>query len=169
MACFKFHCLQIICTLIKMAYDASRRRRQLQKSRNAVAAEELTLEINIQLGAKCISYTHSTINPHTHTQRTVASESFGTTKPPSRSETTVRCKKKLVAHMHSSSSFWQRGRGPIGASPSPNSGSADKLCTLCVFCVPTARRAQFVVSSCNTLVWGSHVQGRWPSPRPICY
>ena len=49
MACFKFHCLQIICTLIKMAYDASRRRRQLQKSRNAVAAEELTLEINIQL------------------------------------------------------------------------------------------------------------------------
>ena len=82
MACFKFHCLQIICTLIKMAYDASRRwqRRQLRKSRNAVAAEELTLEINIQLGAKCISYTHSTINPHTHTQRTVASESFGTTK-----------------------------------------------------------------------------------------
>ena len=93
MACFKFHCLQIICTLIKMAYDASRRRRQLQKSRNAGAAEELTLEINIQLGAKCISYTHSTINPHTHTQRTVASESFGTTKPPSRSETAVRCKK----------------------------------------------------------------------------
>ena len=68
MACFKFHCLQIICTLIKMAYDASRRRRrQLQKSRNAVAAEELTLEINIQLGGKCISYTHITINPHTHT------------------------------------------------------------------------------------------------------